>query len=393
MEDFLYGIDYANYFFYWIFDTFIGHSLIIRICAFFLTTCLFFYIALLLWIWRVNHLRKKRQRLGVRMYRQYYDKLLDISLDSRMLSHAEITARLQYNSRKRAKTEFTIRIIAILSEINTLYEGQINSHNYQELQTVFQITRFLERVIQFSRVDRKITALKAVESINCYVSEAVLVRILYHRNFKLRFNGRCAYLWLSQGDPFRFLNEDTTVNLTPWGMMNVHNGLVYRKKVKHNTLQLSKWLDTSIEDNTKGFIIKEIRLSNSVEDLPTVAEYVTAHNPCIRGDAITTLGAMKYRESAPLFMEMYAMQPEEVKRAIVTALGEIPSEQSETFLYNTYNKEDNILIRLSILRALYSEPDVGRKLFGELERQAGKDTCILFLHVKNPLIIHINPTI
>jgi hypothetical protein len=386
-------IDHIDYLLYWLVYTVIGHSLIIRICAIFLTACLLTYGVLLFWMWRVRHVRKKHQRLGDRVRRQYYDEMLDISLDSRTLSPGEIADRLHYHSHKRAQTGFTIQIVSILTEINHRYESQINQRNYQGIQSIFQITRFMEHVIRFGSVNRQLTALKALESINCHVSEAVLLRTLYHRNYHLRFSGRCAYLWLSQDDPFRFLNEDANIDLTRWGMMSVHNGFVYRKREKNNTLQLSRWLESLSKDNTKEFIIKEIQLSNSTEDLNTVAEYVTAPNPRIRTDAITALGAMNYRESVPLFMEMYTMQSDDVKRAIIKALGEMPSEQSYNFLYNVYQKETNVSTRLAILRALYSQPDVGGKLFNKLEQQADDDTRILFQHVKNPLITHLNPTI
>jgi hypothetical protein len=343
-------------------------------------------------MWYMHHKRRKAKRLWSKMHRQYYDALVKISLESRTLSHSEIAERLHYNSQKRGKKAFSNHMVLILFEIYNSYGSQINEYNFQELQTVFQIGRFLEHNIRYSGIRTKVDALKIIEGINTYVSEAVLVRILYHRNPLLRFSARCAYLWLSQGDPFRFLNEDTSINLTCWDMMNVHNGLVYRKNVKHNAMQFSKWLNSSIEESTKRFILQEIRFSDSREDIPTVTEYITSRNPRISAEAITTLGVMKYEAAAGTYMEIYAIQPEEVKRAIIDALRQLPSQANDTFLYNTYEKEDNVLTRLGILRALYSHQGKGQQLFAALEQAADSHTQILFQHVKNPLITHIEQT-
>ncbi|MDR0895391.1 MAG: HEAT repeat domain-containing protein [Prevotellaceae bacterium] len=387
MEDVLYGIDYIDYYLYWLIYTFIGHALIIRICAGFITGCLLIYIALSVWmghqVWKDRKLRKLRNKV----YRQYYKEIAAIAQDTRTVSHEEITARLHYQSRKPPKTQLTLLIIELLAEVTHECGERINEHNYQEIQTVFQVTRFLERTIQFGKINKKITALKGIETINGYASEAVLARIVYHRNYQLRFSARCAYLWLSQGDPFRFLNEDNTINLTLWEAMSLHNGLAYRKDKKHNILHFSKWLNAAIEDNTKRFIIDEIGLFDSYEDVPVVAEYVEARTPAVRADAIRTLGLLKDTKSASIFMEMYAVQPEEVKRAIIHTLTQLPVAGVDTFLYDAYQKEDNQPTRLYILRALYSHEGEGKALFGRLEQQADADTHILFEHIKDPFII------
>ena len=67
--------------------------------------------------------------------------------------------------------------------------------------------------------------------INGYASEAVLVRFLYHRELELRNSARYTYMWLSQGDPFRFFDEDIGMKLRQWDMMELHAILEHRKKV------------------------------------------------------------------------------------------------------------------------------------------------------------------
>ena len=46
------------------------------------------------------------------------------------------------------------------------------------------------------------------------------------------------YMWLSQGDPFRFFDEDIGMKLRQWDMMELHAILEHRKKVGYNTCLL-----------------------------------------------------------------------------------------------------------------------------------------------------------
>ena len=86
----------------------------------------------------------------------------------------------------------------------------------------------------------KIQALKLIQSINGYASEAVLVRFLYHRELELRNSARYTYMWLSQGDPFRFFDEDIGMKLRQWDMMELHAILEHRQESRIQHAQLYK---------------------------------------------------------------------------------------------------------------------------------------------------------
>ena len=47
MDQVLYGIDYIEYYFYWIYYKFIGYPLIIRICSIAVMFCIIMYLFLL----------------------------------------------------------------------------------------------------------------------------------------------------------------------------------------------------------------------------------------------------------------------------------------------------------------------------------------------------------
>jgi hypothetical protein len=293
---------------------------------------------------------------------------------------------LKYDTKKRPKPNELRIITQLLTEIKSIHEDEINELNYQTIQTVFQITRFLERELQFGSKRLKIRALKLIQSINGYASEAVLVRFLYHREIELRNSARYTYMWLSQGNPFRFFDEDIGMKLRQWDMMELHAILEHRKKVGYSTPSFIKWVNTSAEENVKIFFINEIRLYNETESAPILAKQINARSTEIRGEAIKTLGKLNYKEIEPKLIEMYSIQPEEIKRNIISAVADLKTDKALGFLYNAYDDADNWATKRAILKALYEYSPMGRKTFDQLERKADSHTAILFAHTKHPLI-------
>ena len=106
----------------------------------------------------------------------------------------------------------------------------------------------------------------------------------------------------------------------------------------------------------------------------------------IRGEAIKTLGKLKYKEVEPKLIEMYNVQPEEVKRQIISAVADLKTDKALGFLYNAYDEADNWGTKRIILKSLYEYSAMGRKTFDQLERKADSHTAILFAHTRHPLI-------
>ena len=98
------------------------------------------------------------------------------------------------------------------------------------------------------------------------------------------------------------------------------------------------------------------------------------------------LGKLKYKEIEPKLIEMYHVQPEEVKRQIISAVADLKTDKALGFLYNAYDEADNWGTKRIILKSLYEYSAMGRKTFDQLERKADSHTAILFAHTRHPLI-------
>lgn len=390
MDEVLYGIDYVEYYFYWLYYKFMGYPLIIRICITTVMLCVLAYFCLLINIIYGIFKRKKEKRKYAKIHQRYYEKLKEISLEANHLTNEEISDRVEYDEKKRIKSNDIRLITQLLAEIKNKYEDQINELNFQGIQSVFQITRFFERELQFGSQRKKIQSLKLIQSINGYASEAVLVRFLYHRELELRNSARYAYMWLSQGNPFRFFDEDIGMKLRKWDMIELHAILEHRKKAGYSTPSFIKWVNTSAEEDVKIFFINEIKLYNETESAPTLAKQINARSPKIRREVILALGGLKYKEIEPKLLEMYNTQPEDVKQSIITAVSEMKTGNALNFFQNVYEEADNWTTKRSILKALYEYSDAGRRTFDELEAKAGSQTAILFAHTKNLLINQVS---
>lgn len=156
MNEFLYGVDYIEYYFYWIYYKFMGYPLIIRICTAVVMLCILAYFCLLVNIIYGIFKRKKEKRKYAKVHRRYYEKLKEISLNSNHLTHEDISNIVKYDEKKRVKTNEIRLITQLLAEIKNEFEDQINELNFQGIQNVFQITRFFERELQFGSQRKKI---------------------------------------------------------------------------------------------------------------------------------------------------------------------------------------------------------------------------------------------
>ena len=110
----------------------------------------------------------------------------------------------------------------------------------------------------------------------------------------------------------------------------------------------------------------------------------------IRGEAIRTLGKLKYKEIEPKLIEMYHVQPEEVETTNHFGCCRPETDKALGFLYNAYDEADNWGTKRIILKSLYEYSAMGRKTFDQLERKADSHTAILFAHTKHPLINQLN---
>ena len=384
MNEILYGFDYFTYYFYLLYYKFISYPLILRICIAIVTLCLVFYSCLAVYLVIGILRRRKEKKVYERIYRRYYGPLKSVASNPERLKVEEIAKIVDHDIKKRLKHREMRFLVKVLTKIRGEIGGG-NYYNLQGIQGVFKIGSFFEHEIQFSRTRYKVQALLGIQSINGYVSEAVLVRFLYHRKVELRNAARFAYMWLSQNNPFRFFDEDDTMKLHRWNMAEIHTILQHRSDTGFVIPNFIKWVNGSVEENTKIFFVNEIKHFNEKENCAQLTEMLSTKVWTLRSEIIRTLGEMKYGEAESRLMELYDVQPEYIKQNILQAIVKIGSGKATHFLRTAYENATDMTTKLCALKGLYEYGEQGRMFFYQLETTAEGFSKQLFAHVKNPL--------
>ncbi len=387
MGEVLSGFDYLTYYFYLLYYKFIGYPIVVRICIAVVTLCLVFYFLLSLYLVIGIFRRLREKRNYNRLYQRFYEPLKNLLGDRENHSVEEIAQKLDHDVKKRLKHPQMRFLVQILIKIKSeLGDGKLNDYNMQNVQGVFKVGSFFEREIQFGRPRHKVQALLSIQSVNGYVSEAVLVRFLHHRRLELRHAARFAYMWLSQNNPFRFFDEDTTMKLSRWNMAEVHMILCHRRKMGFVVPSFLKWVNSSVEDNVKAFFVNEIKLFDQTENCDPLLRMLNTKTWTLRNEIVRTLGAMNYNEAEPRFVQIYEVQPEYIKQNILTAVTGMHTGAGLGFLHEAYEKADDMSTKLCALRCIHAYGEQGRALFAQLKALTPTGFAAqLFAHVEHPL--------
>lgn len=385
MGEVLSGFDYLTYYFYLLYFKFIGYPFVVRICIAVVTLCTLFYFLLSLYLALGIFRRQREKRNFNRILQRFYEPLKTVLADRENHSVDEIARTVDHDVKKRLKHQQMRDLVLVLIRIKSELGEKINDYNMQNVQGVFKVGSFFEREIQFGRPRNKVQALLSIQSINGYVSEAVLVRFLYHRRLELRHAARFAYMWLSQNNPFRFFDEDTTMKLSRWNMAEIHMILCHREKMGFVVPSFLKWVNSSVEDNVKAFFVSEIKLFDQRENCEPLLGMLNTKTWTLRNEIVRTLGAMNYLEAEPRFVGIYEVQPEYIKQNILTAVTGLQTGAGLGFLHEAYEKADDMSTKLRALQCIYAYGPQGRELFGQLKLLTTGFAEQLFAHVENPL--------
>lgn len=382
----LYGLDYVMYYLYLLYYTFTGYPLIIRICVIVVTICVVLYFILSIYLVYGVYSRKKERTRHDRIYRQYYEPMKEIALTRQLKTKEEIAEELLHNDARHLKIPEYRNILELLIDIKAELVDNMNKENFHNIATAFELPAFYERILQFGHTGDKIWMLKSIQSLNAYVSEAVLVRLLYHRKSRLRKAARVCYMGLSQNAPFRFFDEDKDLTLAEWDMVELHNVFMQRKEAGYVLPNFMRWINQSADEGMKIFFINEIVHFNQMESCPSLMRLLNNPNVKIREEVIRALGNLKYTEAERHLVTSYNVQVETVKRAIVQTIVKMDTGNSLDFLCAAYDNAEDLTTKRVIIDGLYKYGENGREIFNLFEASAKGFTAQLFAHVRDPLI-------
>lgn len=388
MNDILYGADYLDYYLSLIYFKYSEYPLIIRICIVVVILFILSYIFLSFYILLGVIRRKKDKKMTRVIYSKYYDPIVEVALNTEFKKLSDVIEHIKpYAQKKRRNQKKLHKIALMLSHIKGEYGNKINKENFQTIQIAFGISHFLERELLFGNHSRKIFALKFISSLDSYVGEAILIRFLYHHNIELRKSARCAFMWISQFNPFRFFEEDISIKLNQWDMIEMHDIINHRQRNDLVIPNLGKWVSESVQEDIKVFFINEIKYLNLEENCDILRKMLNTQSLRLRNELIAVIGSLKCKKAEDKIIEIYHLQPENIKQTIVKSIYLIQSGNAEPFFKFAYETAENHKIKLLSLDKLYNYSEKGKLIFEDLRNKViNKNEKILFEHVECPFI-------
>ncbi|WP_243349675.1 hypothetical protein [Parabacteroides sp. FAFU027] len=361
-------IDYYTYYFYLYYDRFLEYPWVIRFSVFIILSLI------CVWIYLWTYILIARLKSTYRSFRHqklvalYYKKMILIATQNEKLTSDQISKALALKKR-RLITEDKRYIVFLLVRLKEENET-INQYNLHQMVIAFGLPHFFEHEIRYGKAYRVIRLLKSLQSINETVGESVLSSMLYHRKWELRKATRIAYMWLSQNDPFRFLDEDIDTHFSEYDKLEMHNIFLQRKNQGNLIPNFLPWVIRTQNDELRTFLIGEIRYFEQTENCEYLIPLLDTDNLKLRKEIIQTLCELKYTAIEQRLVDEYPTQPEVIKQSILSGLLHIKEKNRTPFLKQAFSSANDIETKRIALKVLFNYSEDGRRIFGQMAHKA-----------------------
>ncbi len=373
---------FFEYYVYYLFYTFLGYPIIIRMAVFSVFVCLIFFVIAFIKILTFGRRYNQKEKLKKRIDDRYGEGIEKIMKAENKYSLSDINDELKSNVRtlkKKEKLAITNRLLKARDEIENH-----NPFNYKALIDYFELLDYWERQLKTTAVFPRQRALRKLEDLGLEAPGSVISTLLYHRDRYLRKRAHAAYMRFSKNDPYKFFDSDFDKTFNDWDRVEIHEALLLRQK--EGLPSFIQWVENSKNVRFQCFLIDEIAFFNQQDGAPFLLNVAKKHVLDLRRHSIDCLGNLKYEEAEKPLIEDYMTQPRVIQKHIVSTTGKLNTGEALPFLELAYRNSHDTENGIVILRAIYNYGEKGRLLFNMLEQRADSDSRMMFQHVSNPLI-------
>lgn len=383
-----YGFDYLSYYYYYLYDIFVGFSLIVKISVMVVLGSALFGIFLLFYLTALFIEKHHGLKIMHKIEDKYAEKARSIGQNTEYNSPEEIALEMDYDRRKPLNTLEKRWFIQMLVDIKADLGNKLNKSNFHNIIVAFGLPRFFESELQFSRTRYRVSTLTWVRFLEESISGAVIIPLLYSKNRQLRKAAQDTFMWSSQSDPFRFFdNDDFAQRYRGWDGVEIHSIFEHRRQLGMNIPDMSHWVKAPMNESTKSLFVSEIRYLNKKDECPFLVEtFNTTDNKELRKQIALTWGELRYAEAEQIMIDSYKFQPESVKQAILQAVSQINSGKALQFLQNAYTEATDFSVKFNAAKSLYGYGLPGRRTFSLLRQVANERDAHIFEHISDPLI-------
>lgn len=370
-----------DYLEYWWFS-FSDYPLIIKIAISVIFFSSITTLLLMARIFMVRHSKKTKRDIITRLRPQFFSFVRNIIISRDTYSSDDVYSLFTQNFGKLDKNAY-MSLIPTLEDVVKQERNTIDGENYESLIKGLKVDECLEERLDFSSTRARLMALQSLSRLGLTVSDSKILPYTYSSDDMLRKESRASYMGISNNNPFKFLDEEDSLN--EWEEINLMQQ--FEMHHKDQLPDFSKWIRYSEDGEKIKFFVRQAAYFNQQNSLKTITTLLQHSDYKVRKEAIIAIGKMKASDQEAKLIDMYYSEPLAGQFAIIEAISFINSGKSLDFIEKAYDVANNPDLKRVAAEAIYFYGEQGRTLFGKLIRTESSSNKNILRHVQNPLII------
>jgi len=281
------------------------------------------------------------------------------------------------NLKKLPLKKYIVRQLVIneLMFLHKNFSGKVNTL----ISTIYEWLHLEEHSKRKLSSWRWFKKAEGIEELSEMGIESVAGRLLKHvnsKNITLRMQAQSGYLQLSKNDPFVFLDY-TNQNLLPWHQINLMDVLNRRKDIQLPLF--SKWFN-SPNDSIVIFCIRLMVRFHQMESVKELLKLIKHPNEQVRKEMITAIGELSLVDSERHLTIHFLNESAACRLEIIKSVGKIASGDELDFLNRLIFSPD-FEIRFEAAKAIARHGEKGETVLYNLMETVPDENKSVILHM------------
>jgi hypothetical protein len=188
----------------------------------------------------------------------------------------------------------------------------------------------------------KVNALAQLFKMDVAVDHSYLVKLVEDHNRYIREYARLSLMKFTKEDPLELLRE-LNEPISQWQEFEIF--LLFQEKKNYTPGSMEGLISLDKEPTVVSLCLQLAVYFKQQQSVPLIIALIETSNLKLRAEAITALGKLEAQDAAKHLVHIYLHQPQEIKLAILTALGRIRSGRYLNFLEDEFIVSDDFEIK------------------------------------------------
>lgn len=333
--------DTMKYFYYYLQNEFADYALVVQIsyfmavaCAVSITVVFAFMMVMFLKRYRSNRYHRKIDK-------RYAQAIADMVASPTSLTTEEVDRRIGRRQRVRRLWQYR-EWVKLVSEIFTAHRLTLDPNDGKAIELAFSnlhrlldllsLGPLIERMLREGLNADRVYLVQIAQQFQLSLSEGVILRMANIKNVALSKVVQTYYMWASNENPFRFLDEGGDGHYLPEDAIWVHNSMKTRSIEGRPLPSLLPFVLRAKYPPLKAMLIREVGYWGSDKDLAHLTDFFTDPNDDVRRASFEAVSRGRYAPAWEKMRETYEQQSESLKRAVLRSMAGLSDDRSPRFM-------------------------------------------------------------